>query len=40
MIPFRRFSEELFVLIELFLGWEGNAVDTLQRIVVGVSKEV
>lgn len=40
MIPTSSLLKELFVVPQLLLVWERNAVDTLQRVVVGIAKEV
>lgn len=40
MIAFRSFNKESLVFGHLFLVREGDTVDSLQRIVVGVSEEV
>jgi hypothetical protein len=37
VVTFSCLNEESFVICELFLVWERNAVDALQRVVILVS---
>lgn len=40
MIPFRGLLQEFLIFDELLLIWEGDSVNSLQGIVVGIPKEI
>jgi hypothetical protein len=40
MVPFRGFFKEMLVLDHLLFIWEGDAVDSLERVILGVAKPV
>jgi hypothetical protein len=40
MVSFGGFFEEMLVLDHLFFIWEGDTVDSLERIVLGITEPV